>query len=498
MKEHPWVKSSKLAVKVDQLIKRRGKNGLIKVNVSFEEAVKWISEMMNTSRTVEGTTGVLNNFLIEPLVPHKQSEEYYLCIHTDREGDEILFHHEGGVDVGDVDAKATRVRISEDQVPSTKQILDSLLHKIKDEKRKKMVASYVQSLLLLYRDLHFCYFEINPLVCLSDRVVALDVASVLDETAEYLCHEKWGNDLTFATPFGRPPAKEEAYIRSLDAKTGASLKLTLLNRKGRVWNLVAGGGASVVYADTICDLGFGSELANYGEYSGAPTETMTYEYAQTILDLMTQGPVSSDGKVLIIGGGIANFTDVAATFKGIIRALLRFKEKLIQHKVRIYVRRGGPNYKEGLANMRNAGKKIGVPMFVHGPETDIVEIVPKALSTLSLSTSSFSSSSSSKCDDDGVNNIKTDVEKKIDRIEKINTIKNKKTVSSPPPLTSSSTRCIVYGMQRRAVQGMLDFDYLCKRESPSVAAIVFPFSANHFQQFYFGAKEVQIPVRILF
>ena len=93
---------------------------------------------------------------------------------------------------------------------------------------------------------------------------------------------------------------------------------------------VAGGGASVVYADTICDLGFGSELANYGEYSGAPTETMTYEYARTILDLMTQGPVSSDGKVLIIGGGIANFTDVAATFKGIIRALLRFKEKLLK------------------------------------------------------------------------------------------------------------------------------------------------------------------------
>ena len=137
------------------------------------------------------------------------------------------------------------------------------------------------------------------------------------------------------------------------------MKLTLLNRHGRVWTMVrivlfqlsrrrrllkkkttqvAGGGASVVYADTICDLGFSSELANYGEYSGAPTETMTYEYARTILDLMTQGPVSSDGKVLIIGGGIANFTDVAATFKGIIRALLRFKEKLREHKVRLYVR----------------------------------------------------------------------------------------------------------------------------------------------------------------
>lgn len=32
--------------------------------------------------------------------------------------------------------------------------------------------------------------------------------------------------------------------------------------------MVAGGGASVIYSDTICDLGGASELANYGEYSG--------------------------------------------------------------------------------------------------------------------------------------------------------------------------------------------------------------------------------------
>ena len=35
---------------------------------------------------------------------------------------------------------------------------------------------------------------------------------------------------------------------------------------------MAGGGASVIYSDTICDLGGASELANYGEYSGAPSE----------------------------------------------------------------------------------------------------------------------------------------------------------------------------------------------------------------------------------
>ena len=55
------------------------------------------------------------------------------------------------------------------------------------------------------------------------------------------------------------------------SRTGASLKLTILNEKGRVWTMVAGGGASVVYADTVADYGMGHELANYGEYSGAPS-----------------------------------------------------------------------------------------------------------------------------------------------------------------------------------------------------------------------------------
>lgn len=42
------------------------------------------------------------------------------------------------------------------------------------------------------------------------------------------------------------------------------------------------GGASVVYSDAIAAAGFAHELANYGEYSGAPTEGQTYEYAKTI------------------------------------------------------------------------------------------------------------------------------------------------------------------------------------------------------------------------
>ena len=40
------VNFQKLVVKPDQLIKRRGKLGLIKVNVNLQEAKKWIDERM--------------------------------------------------------------------------------------------------------------------------------------------------------------------------------------------------------------------------------------------------------------------------------------------------------------------------------------------------------------------------------------------------------------------------------------------------------------------
>jgi hypothetical protein len=55
-------------------------------------------------------------------------------------------------------------------------------------------------------------------------------------------------NLAFLHSFGRDLTKEEAYIAKLDSSTGASLKLTVLNAEGRVWTMVAGGGASVVYS----------------------------------------------------------------------------------------------------------------------------------------------------------------------------------------------------------------------------------------------------------
>jgi ATP citrate (pro-S)-lyase len=386
--QHKWLTTEKLVVKPDQLIKRRGKNRLILVNVNYDQAKRWIEEKRKAPMTVygkfdadgkpldKGTVGQLTHFIIEPMVPHKETDERYVAIMSTKTGDAILFYHEGGVNVGDVDFKASRLEVPIGTFPTKAEIEKRLLGKVAADHRERL-AGFIEALFKFYADLNFAYLEINPIVVTKDQIVPLDLAAKLDSTAEFESGAKWGN-IEFPAPFGRMLTKEEAYIEELDLQTGASLKLTVLNPEGRVWTMVAGGGASVIYADTITDLGYMNELANYGEYSGDPSEEFTYLYARTILDLMTR-KVNPKGKFLLIGGGIANFTDVAATFKGIIRALKEYQQKLLENKVRIYVRRGGPNYQEGLCQMRILGEKLGMPIEVYGPETHMTKIVSMAL-----------------------------------------------------------------------------------------------------------------------
>ena len=294
------------------------------------------------------------------------------------------------------------------QYPSNDKIAKVLLRNI-PEGLHNILTDFITRLYAVYLDCQFTYLEINPLVVIpneegnSASVHFLDLAAKLDQTADFECGFKWaiarspanlglaiakashkvsidsGPPMEFPAPFGRELSKEEEYIAELDAKTGASLKLTVLNPQGRIWTLVAGGGASVVYADAIASAGFAEELANYGEYSGAPSETQTYHYAKTVLDLMLKAPISEKGKVLVIGGGIANFTNVASTFKGVIRALREYAKALNEHKAQIWVRRAGPNYQEGLRNMRAATQELGLNTYIFGPDMHVSGIVPLAL-----------------------------------------------------------------------------------------------------------------------
>jgi len=70
---------------------------------------------------------------------------------------------------------------------------------------------------------------------------------------------------------------------------------------------------------------------------------------------------------------------VAATFRGIIAALRERKDALRAAKMRVYVRRGGPNYQAGLDAMRKVGEELGVEVSVHGPEASMTGICADAI-----------------------------------------------------------------------------------------------------------------------
>ena len=44
------------------------------------------------------------------------------------------------------------------------------------------------------------------------------------------------------------------------------------------------------------------------------------------------------------------------------------------------------------------------------------------------------------------------------------------------PLFTNKTKSIIWGMQNKAVQSMLDFDHVCSRKDPSVVAMIYPFT----------------------
>ena len=373
--EMPWLSKERLVVKPDQLFGKRGKHGLLLIDADLAAARKWIGERMGKEVTVGKTTGRLTHFLIEPFTPHDEKEELYVAIRDERERDLIYFSTKGGVYVEENWDKVVEFEVP---IGSDVDSIDFASKLAGLRKRRDSVAAFIKALYRFYADSGFSYLEINPFTFAGDgSIVPLDLVAKVDDTASFDCRKVWGA-LEFPKPFGTTATKEEEYVKYLDEQSGASLKLTILNPKGRVWTMVAGGGASVIYADTVCDLGHAKELANYGEYSGDPSTELTYNYAKTVLDLMTRER-DPKGKVLIIGGGIANFTDVAKTFTGIIAALKEYRQKLIDGGVRIYVRRGGPNYKEGLARMRKLGESLGVPIEVYGPETHMTKVVSLAL-----------------------------------------------------------------------------------------------------------------------
>lgn len=356
-----WLKKSKLVVKAHEAIGSRMKQGLVKVDLDAAGARSATKEMLG--RTIG--TMVVSQVIISEMVPH--SSEYYFSVKSTREGADILLASVGGIEIESQWDKVRKLSVPVGEKPST-----AGLEKLAKDAGFKgdlvgKAADVAGRLFDCFDNEDGQYVEINPVGLASDgRLVALDAVTLLDGDAKFR-HPDWS--FSFAAEFGRTYSDDERYIQEVDSKVKGSVKLIQIPG-GDTALLPAGGGASVFYADAV--IARGGKIANYAEYSGDPPDWA--------VEALTDKVCSLPGiKNIIVGGAIANFTNVKATFTGIISAFRKAKADGKLKGVRIWVRRGGPYEKEGLEAMR-ALQQEGFDIHVYDRYTPLTDIVDMALS----------------------------------------------------------------------------------------------------------------------
>ncbi|NBV76953.1 hypothetical protein EBR66_02240 [bacterium] len=317
--------SKKWVVKVDQGIKKRFKQGLVKVGVSAGEAV---------TATKEWEKKGFTQFIAEPVFQHENNEEQYLSLERVRDGVRLLYTKDGGVNIEEHPDKVQMLVLS-----TPESILSA-------ETQTGLPHGFLVSLVEKFEKSFMTFLEINPLVVRENGVALLDAACLVDSAGAYFTRE-WSEDDVVKS---KAKHDVEKHVEDLAATTPASLKLSVLNPDGALFLLLSGGGGSIVIADEAQALGAGKLLGNYGEYSGGPTREETYLYTKEVLALMLDSKAKK--KALVIAGGVANFTDIKSTFAGVIDALSESAEKLRKQGIKVFVRRGGPNEAAGLAHMR--------------------------------------------------------------------------------------------------------------------------------------------------
>lgn len=353
---NPWLREGKLVVKAHEAIGSRMKLGLVKVGLDLQGAKKAAAEMFG--KELSGMT--ISQVIISELIAHK--EEFYVAVKSTREGAELFLATVGGIEVEANWDKVKKIAIPLGSDPAREQ-LEKLA---KDAGFKKdqapKVADFALKLFQCYEQEDGVYIEINPLVMREDgELVALDAVTMVDADARFR-HPDW--NFTFASEFGRPYTQNERAIMEIDSRVKGSVKFIEIPG-GDTALLPAGGGASVYYADAVIALG--GKIANYAEYSGDPPDWA--------VEALTEKVCALKGiKRIIVGGAIANFTNVKKTFSGIINGFRKAKAQGKLEGVEIWVRRGGPFEKEGLAAMK-ALEAEGFNIHVYDRYTPLTDII---------------------------------------------------------------------------------------------------------------------------
>ena len=329
-------------VKIDVGIKKRGKQGLLRLNVAKNEVQKALSELfaLGHSRCV-----------IEEMVLHETSDEKYVSIDLQREGAIVLYSDKGGIEIEDNHDEIEHFCVPRNEV-------------LQGETAITIGSVPLCQLLSSMQEFHVSFLEINPFITTNDLFTALDMAMEIDD-AKTSKLPVWVKEHIIKNATS---AQEEAVQRQ-DEATSAALTLKTLNENGSILTLLSGGGASLVAMDSLVGAQLQNEIINYSEYSGAPTRDETHTYVSTLLEVLFASKASR--KVILIAGGVANFTDIMATFQGIVDAFTENIQDLKEQNVYVCIRRGGPNQEKGLAHLRDFLNEHCINNDVHNPSLSL-------------------------------------------------------------------------------------------------------------------------------
>lgn len=356
-----WLKKSKLVVKAHEAVGSRMKQGLVKVDLDLKQAVQAVGEMIG--RQLAGGVSV-HQVIVSEMVPHQK--EHYAAVKSVRGGVEILLSSVGGIEIEERWEKVKKLFVEVGEAPSQSSLTDLAKAAGFGQKEVSTVAEFCARLYQCFDQEDAQYLEINPLVQAQDgQLTALDAVTLLDGDAKFR-HPDW--DFSFAAEFGRPYTDSERAVMNVDSRIKGSVKFIEIPG-GDTALLPAGGGASVFYTDAVVALG--GKPANYAEYSGDPPDWAVEALTEKVCAL-------PNIKRIIVGGAIANFTNVKKTFAGIISGFRKAKSQGLLKGVQIWVRRGGPYEKEGLEAMK-ALREEGFDIHVFDRYTPLTDIVDKAL-----------------------------------------------------------------------------------------------------------------------
>lgn len=340
--DYSWLKDDiKYVVKPDMLFWKRWKLGLVWVWLDKQKVIDFIEEKSSKEIEISNIKWKLDTFLVEKFEDLEKT--LYISFSQSRSGDIIRFSKEWWVEV-------------EENWSLVKEKTISVLKDLEETDLKELWVwekemEMCKKLFDFYREFWFVYLEVNPLsIKKNGEIHITDMVWKVDSCEIFRQNRNWWN-LDFPKSFWKKLTKKEEYIKDLDSKTWASLKMDILNKEAKIWTLFAWWWWSLVLTDELWELWYRDEIWNYWELSWAPDKDNTREFCRVLFEFMLES--KAEEKYLLIWWAIANFTDIAKTFAWIIEALEEKIDEIKKQNIKILIRRWWKNEKIWLKNLKN-------------------------------------------------------------------------------------------------------------------------------------------------